>query len=96
MVLFYVQVNLAGTIIFKNLSMSLKEYLEGKTIICLEVVDDIILSIKIEESFIALDVDTTNIKQGTKVNLIYDFTIKNNIIFFNKLKFDTSNINILN
>ena len=75
--------------------MTAKEFLQDKTLIAIEVVDNLILNLVIEESIWGLDVDTSNIQSGTPLIRTIDFTIENDILKSNDISLDLNTTNML-
>ena len=72
--------------------MTIKEFLENRTLIALEVAEGILLSIATEDTNIQVNSDTSNLVMGTPVEEITNFTLTDDTIVAGNLTF---NINLL-
>jgi hypothetical protein len=75
--------------------MTAKEFLEGKTLSSIDVVNNQIINLVIDETIIGLDVDTSNILFGTLLSNTNDFSYDGNILIYNGNSFDLTSINVL-
>jgi hypothetical protein len=75
--------------------MTAKEFLEGKTLTAVETVDTVIINLVIEDAVYGMDVDTSNIQEGTLLTRTEDFTVENDTLTANELSVDLSTTNML-
>lgn len=75
--------------------MTVKEFLEGKTLSAVEVVNDVILNLVVEDAVYGISVDTSNIPSGLSLTRKTDFTFDNNILKVNGIELDTTTTNML-
>jgi hypothetical protein len=75
--------------------MTAKEFLKGKTLSSIDVVNNQIINLVIDETIIGLDVDTSNILFGTLLFNTNDFSYDGNILIYNGNSFDLTSINVL-
>jgi hypothetical protein len=75
--------------------MTAKEFLEGKTLSSIDVVNNQIINLVIDETIIGLDVDTSNILFGTLLSNTNDFSYDGDILIYNGNSFDLTSINVL-
>jgi hypothetical protein len=69
-----------------------KEFLQGKTLTGLEVVNDILLSFICDQVLYGVITDTSNIVFGTPVEVITDFTLAGDILEFKTISLDLNNV----
>jgi hypothetical protein len=69
--------------------MKAKEFIKGKKLKAVETVDNVILSLVIDNVPYGLKVDTSNIPAGTKVTRTFGFRIVNDL-----LKVDSLSVNL--
>ena len=74
---------------FNKLFFRIKDVVEG------EQVDELILTVVIGEALYGLDVDTSNIPGGTKVERVTDFQIEGNILTLNGIQYNTDELSLL-
>jgi ubiquinone/menaquinone biosynthesis C-methylase UbiE len=72
--------------------MTAKEFLKGKTLSSIDVVNNQIINLVIDETIIGLDVDTSNILFGTLLFNTNDFSYDGNILIYNGNSFDLTSI----
>ena len=75
--------------------MTAKEFLEGKTLTAVETVETLIINLVIEDAVYGMDVDTSNIQEGTLLTRTEDFTVENDTLTANELSVDLSTTNML-
>lgn len=75
--------------------MTAKEFLEGKTLTSVEIVDDLILNLVISEAVFGLNVDTSNIEAGTPLIRTEEFTIVDDILTSNDISIDLNTTDML-
>lgn len=72
--------------------MTVKEFLENRTLVALEVAEDVLLSIVTEDTNVQVNSDTSSLVMGTPVQEITNFTLTDDNIIVGNLTFD---INLL-
>ncbi len=77
--------------------MSLKEFLQDKTLSAVETVDgcNLIVNVYVDETCYGLRVDTSNIIAGTALTKREDFTIKGDVLSINAISLDMSTTEML-
>lgn len=77
--------------------MTLKEFTQDNTITAVEIAEEvgIIFNVYVEEAGYGLDIDTTNITNGTPLSIKTDFTIQDNILTVENISIDMTQINML-
>lgn len=77
--------------------MTLKEFLQNKTLSSVETVDgyDLIVNIYIDETCYGLNVDMTNIVSGTSLTKREDFTLNGDILSADNISLDISKTEML-
>jgi hypothetical protein len=77
--------------------MTLKEFLQDKTLSAVETVDgyDIIVNIYIDDACYGLNVDMSNIIAGTPLTKHEDFTLNEDILSVDNISIDTSKTEML-
>jgi hypothetical protein len=66
--------------------MTLREFIKENQITAFEIVSGIILNIVVGEALYGLDVDTSQIEGGVKVERIEEFTIEEDYIIVNGIE----------
>lgn len=77
--------------------MTLKEFTQDNTITAVEIAEEvgIIFNVYVEEAGYGLDVDTTNITNGTPLSIKADFTIQDDILTVENISINMTQINML-
>jgi hypothetical protein len=70
--------------------MTAKEFLEEKTLTAVETVGTLVINLVIGDAIYGMDVDTSNIPQGTLLLRTEDFTLENDTLTANELSIDLS------
>jgi hypothetical protein len=69
-----------------------KEFLQGKTLTGLEVVNDILLSFICDQNLYGIEADTSNIIFGTPVEVVTDFILNGDVLEFKTVSLNLNNI----
>lgn len=75
--------------------MTAKEFLEGKTLNAIELIDDIVLNLVVEQSVFGLNVDTSGIQAGRYLTRTEDFVIENDVLKTEEIELNLSTTNML-
>lgn len=75
--------------------MTLKEFLQDKTLTAIEIYNTIVLNVYIGYESQALDVDTSNIPGGSTLTTVTDFTIEGDLLKAGDIELDMTAVNIL-
>jgi hypothetical protein len=77
--------------------MTLKEFLQNKTLSAVETVDghNLIVNIYVDETCYGLNVDMTNIVAGTPLTKREDFTLSGDILSVDTISLDISKTEML-
>ena len=77
--------------------MTLKEFLQDKTLSAVETVDghNLIVNVYIDETCYGLNVDMTNVVAGTSLTKREDFTLDGDILSANNISLDISKTEML-
>jgi hypothetical protein len=75
--------------------MTIKEFLEDKTLTAVETVDNLIINLVCGESLYGIDVDTSNIPSGTLTTRRTDYTLINDILSVDTISVNTETTNML-
>jgi hypothetical protein len=75
--------------------MTIKEFLEDKTLTAVETVDNLIINLVCGESPYGIDVDTSNIPSGTLLTRRTDYTLINDILSVDTISVNTETTNML-
>ena len=75
--------------------MTIKEFLQDKTLTAVETVDNLIINLVCGESVYGIDVDTSNIPSGTLTTRTTDFTLSDNTLSANGISVNTETTNML-
>jgi hypothetical protein len=75
--------------------MTAKEFLNGKTLTEIELVDNQVINLVINEFIIGLDVNTSDILFGTNLVRTDEFELSGDNLTFNNVSIDLSTINVL-
>jgi hypothetical protein len=75
--------------------MKLREFIEKNNVTGFEKINNLLISVNVEDTPYALDTDTNLIIFGTPVEFITEFTLISNILTIASIEFDISEINIL-
>lgn len=76
--------------------MTVKEYLNGRSITAVEVGNQLIFNLFIGNELIGLDIDTSSVPSGTPLSYRTDFQVINDILTVDSTFIDLNNTNILN
>ena len=75
--------------------MTLKDFLQDKTLTAIEVYNTIVLNVYIGSECQALDVDTSNIPGGSQLTTITDFIIEGDLLKSGDIELDMNTVSIL-
>jgi hypothetical protein len=75
--------------------MTAKEFLEDKNLTSVETVENLIINLVINESVHGMEIDTSEVQQGTPLNRTDDFQIEDDILTTGELSLDLSVTNML-
>jgi len=75
--------------------MTAKDFLIGKTLTSIEIVENLILNLVIEQAVYGMELDTTSINAGTLLTRTEDFTIDGDILTSGDLSLDLSTTDML-
>jgi hypothetical protein len=75
--------------------MTIKEFLIDKRLTAVEIVDNLIINLVCYESIYAVDIDTSNIPEGTLIIRRFDFTLNDNILSVDNISVNTEITNML-
>lgn len=77
--------------------MTLKEFLQDKTLVAVETVDghNLIINIYVDHACYGLNIDTTNIVAGTSLTKRYDFMINGDILSVDDIAIDINKTEML-
>jgi hypothetical protein len=75
--------------------MTIKEFLEDKTLTAVETVDNLIINLVCGESLYGINVDTSNIPSGTLTIRRTDYTLINDILSVDTISINTETTNML-
>lgn len=72
--------------------MTLKEFLQDKTLTSLEITEEynLIFNVYVEGACYGLDIDNSNVPDGTKLYIREDFILENNILSVAGISIDTT------
>ena len=77
--------------------MTLKEFLQNKTISAVEITEEysLIFNVYVEGIGYGLDIDNSNVPNGTKLYMREDFTLENDILSVAGISIDITQTNML-
>jgi hypothetical protein len=75
--------------------MTINEYLNGRTITAVEVIQDLIFNIFIGEEVMGLDVDTSNIPSGSVLEYRTDFQVNGDLLTVDNITINLNETNVL-
>lgn len=75
--------------------MKAKEFLDKKTLVAVETVDNLILNLVIDNTVYGLKVDTSSVEAGTKLQRTSNFKIKNDILTANSVSVNLATTDML-
>lgn len=75
--------------------MTLKDFLQDKTLTAIEVYNTIVLNVYIGSECQSLYVDTSTIPGFSKLTTITDFTIEGDLLKSGNIELDMNNVSIL-
>ena len=77
--------------------MTLKQFLTDKTISAVEITEEynLIFNVYVEGAGYGLDIDNSNVPDGTRLSMREDFTLENNILSVAGISLDTVTTNML-
>jgi hypothetical protein len=75
--------------------MTINEYLNGRTITAVEVIQDLIFNIFIGEEVMGLDVDTSNIPSGSVLQYRTDFQVNGDLLTVDNITINLNETNVL-
>lgn len=75
--------------------MTIKEFLQDKTLTAVGVVENIIINLITEDGTDGIDVNTSNISSGILVITRTDFTLNDNILSIDDITVDIETTNML-
>ena len=75
--------------------MTVKEYLNGRTITAIEIHDQLVFNIFIGDELIGLDINISSVPSGTPLSYRTDFQIINDILTIDTISLDLNNNNVL-
>ena len=85
---------------FNNLKikfMTLKDFLQDKTLTAVEITEEfnLIFNVYIEGACYGLNIDNSNVPDGTKLYIREDFTLENDILSVAGISLSTTETNML-
>ena len=77
--------------------MTLKQFLTDKTISSVEITEqyNLIFNVYVEGAGYGLDIDNSNVPDGTQLYMREDFTLENDILSVSNISIDTATTNML-
>lgn len=77
--------------------MTLKDFLQDKTLTAVEITEEysLIFNVYVEGTCYGLDIDNSNVPDGTKLYMREDFTLQNDILSVAGISIDTTQTNML-
>ena len=77
--------------------MTLKDFLQDKTLTAVEITEEynLIFNVYVEGAGYGLDIDNSNIPNGTRLSMREDFTLENDILSVAGISIDTTQTNML-
>ena len=77
--------------------MTLKEFLQDKTLTAVEITEEynLIFNVYVEGICYGLDIDNSNVPNGTQLYMRADFTLENDILSVAGISIDTAQTNML-
>jgi hypothetical protein len=77
--------------------MTLKDFLQDKTLTAVEITEEynLIFNVYIEGVCYGLDIDNSNVPDGTPLSMREDFTLENDILSVAGISIDTTQTNML-
>ena len=77
--------------------MTLKDFLTDKTISAVEITEEynLIFNVYIEETCYGLNIDSSNVPNGTQLTMREDFTLQDDILSVAGISIDTAVIEML-
>ena len=75
--------------------MTIKEFLQNKTLTSVEIINNLIINLIYDDTVFGINVDTSNIPSGTLVNRRTDFTLIGDILSVDDISIDITTTNML-
>lgn len=76
--------------------MKLKNFLQENPQVSFEIIPNIlILNVIVESVTYGLDVDTSNIQNGTRLETVSDYTLENDVLTVSGLSINTNEVDVL-
>jgi hypothetical protein len=75
--------------------MTINEYLNGRTITAVEVIQDLIFNIFIGEEVMGLSIDTSNILSGSVLQYRTDFQVNGDLLTVDNITINLNETNVL-
>ena len=77
--------------------MTLKEFLQDKTITAVEITEEynLIFNVYVEGAGYGLAIDNSNVPNGTQLSMRDDFTLENDILSVSGISISTTETNML-
>jgi hypothetical protein len=77
--------------------MTLKQFLTERTITAVEITEDygLIFNVYVEGACYGLNIDNSNVPDGTQLYMREDFTLENDILSVSNISIDTATTNML-
>ena len=75
--------------------MTIKKFLQDKTLSAVDIIDNLIINLVCEESNYGINIDTSNIPSGTLTTRRVDFTLNNNILSVGNISINIETTNLL-
>lgn len=76
--------------------MKLKNFLEKNTPTAFEIVPNtLVMNVMVGDAIYGLDVDTTNIQNGTQLQTVSEYTLENDILTVSGLVLNANDVNML-
>jgi hypothetical protein len=75
--------------------MTINEYLNGRTITAVEIIQDLIFNIFIGEEVMGLDIDTSSIPSGSVLQYRTDFVINGDLLTVDNITINMNETNVL-
>jgi hypothetical protein len=75
--------------------MTIKEFLQNKTLTSVDTVENIIINLICEDTIDGIDVDTSKIPSGTLITTRTDFTLVDNVLSVDTISVNTETTNML-
>lgn len=79
----------------KENKMKLKQFMQENTVTGFEVIENqVAFSVITNGVYTALDTDTSNIPNGTKLSVVEDFTVDNDIVSVAGINIDSNEVEV--